>query len=50
MFAPDRFMLWSMNTLPARLSTCQAIVTRSRSARSMIRPTLPTKSRVCWYV
>ena len=34
MFAPRRFMLWSMKTLPVRLSICHAIVTCSRSARS----------------
>ncbi len=45
MFAPRRFMLWSMKTLPVRLSICHAIVTCSRSARSIVRPSVPTKSR-----
>ena len=38
MFAPCRFMLWSMKTLPARSATRHAIVTRSGSAsRSSVR-------------
>src|SRR5262245_18688964 len=45
MFAPLRFMLWSMKTLPVRLEICQAIVTWSRSARSIVCPSVPTKSR-----
>ena len=49
MFAPERFMLWSMKTFPERFETCHAIVTRSRSAFWIIRPTAPTKSRTCSY-
>ena len=38
MFAPCRFMLWSMKTLPARSATRHAIVTRSGSARPIEPP------------
>ena len=45
MFAPTRFMLWSMNTFPVRFRISHSMVTRSGSARRMNCPTRPTKSR-----
>ncbi len=50
MFAPTRFMLWSMKTLPVRLRISHSIVTRSGSAARINRPTAPTNSRTCAYV
>ncbi len=45
MFAPCRFMLWSMKTFPARSATRHAIVTRSGSALAINRPHAPTNAR-----
>ena len=45
MLAPCRFMLWSMKILPVRSAMRQAIVTRSGSARPIIRPHAPTNAR-----
>jgi hypothetical protein len=45
MFAPSRFMLWSMNTWPPRSLICHAIVTRSESAVRISCPARPTNSR-----
>ena len=45
MFAPERFMLWSMKILPVRSAIFHAIVTRSGSACRMSRPHRPTSSR-----
>ena len=50
MFAPLRFMLWSMKILPVRSAIFQAIVTRSGSAPRMSRPHAPTNARTCSYV
>ena len=45
MFAPRRFMLWSMKILPERSATRQAIVTRSGSACLIRLPHAPTNAR-----
>ena len=45
MFAPERFMLWSMKILPVRSAIFHAIVTRSGSAPRISRPAAPTNAR-----
>ena len=50
MFAPCRFMLWSMKIFPERSATRQAIVTLSGSASLISRPHAPTNARASAYV
>ncbi len=50
MFAPERFMLWSMNTLPVRRRTSHSMVTRSGSAFRIMVPTSRTNSRTSSWV
>ena len=45
MFAPERFMLWSMKIFPVRSAIFHAIVTRSGSASLIRRPAAPTNAR-----
>ena len=50
MFAPLRFMLWSMNTFPVRVRTSHCMVTRSGSALRIITPMSRTNSRTSSWV